>query len=221
MRILTDNTTAVSVINKMGTTKSPQCNNIAQTIWDFCKTHDIWITCAHIPGVHNVEPDFESRKEYRQAEWMLNRNIYTQATQKFEFGPNLDCFASRINCQIDNYASFKPDPYASFIDAFTINWHDFTCYLFPPFSTIHRVLQKLRVDRATALCVFPHWPTQSWWPLMNLLLVKEPWIITPSPKNLHLPNHVGETHPLHKKLKLIICLLSGDIMSPRGSMRVL
>ena len=68
LHVLTDNTAAVSVINKMGITRSPECNSVAQEIWKFCKDNNTWITCAHIPGAQNIESDFESRKEYRQAE---------------------------------------------------------------------------------------------------------------------------------------------------------
>ena len=39
IRVLCDNTTAVSVLNKMGSTRSPACNNMAQQIWLFCKQH--------------------------------------------------------------------------------------------------------------------------------------------------------------------------------------
>ena len=35
------NTSAVSVINNMGTTHSPECNAIAQKIWQFCKQNNI------------------------------------------------------------------------------------------------------------------------------------------------------------------------------------
>ena len=79
VRVLTDNTTAVAVINNMGTTRSPACNAVAQRIWNHCKQHHIWITCAHIPGAQNVQSDYESRKVYRQAEWMLNREHYLTA----------------------------------------------------------------------------------------------------------------------------------------------
>ena len=160
IRVLSDNTTAVSVVNKMGTMRSPDCNTVAQYIWQFCKIHNLWIICAHIPGAENVESDFELRKEYRQAEWMLSKKYFDQAIARFNFMPTLDCFASRINCQIAKYVSFRPDPYASYINAFSINWQDFKCYIFPLFSVIGRVLQKIRVDQATALCVFPHWPTR-------------------------------------------------------------
>ena len=143
---------------------------------------------------------------------MLDMKCYLTAIHRFQFTPNLDCFASIINCQQKTYASFKPDPYASFVNAFSINWCDFNCYIFPPFSLIARVLQKIRIDQATVMCVLPHWPTQAWWPLMHHMLLKEPMILPPSTQNLSLPNHEGEVHPLHKKLKLVLCLLSGNII---------
>ena len=46
IKVLSDSTTAVAVINKMGTTHSDQCNEVAQLIWQYCAAHTIWITCA-------------------------------------------------------------------------------------------------------------------------------------------------------------------------------
>ena len=209
IRVLSDNTTAVSVINNMGTVRSEKCNFLAQEIWAFCQSKGIWISCAHIPGSLNSFSDFESRKEYKQAEWMLNPDLFHRATHKLAFNPDLDCFASRLNTQLPCYASFQPDPYAKFVDSFSINWGDFKCYLFPPFSLIGRVLQKIRIDGATVLCVLPHWPTQSWWPLLQHMMIRGPWVIKPSPKNLLLPQKHVEIHPLAKKLKLLICIVSG------------
>ena len=209
-RVLTDNTTAVAVINKMGTTHNDHCNRIAQDIWTFCKKYDIWITCAHIPGVENVIADFESRKEYKQAEWMLNKLLFHKICKKQKFYPNMDCFASRINTQMETYASFQPDPYATCIDAFSFNWTCYKCYVFPPFSLIPRVLQKIRVDRATVLCVVPKWPTQTWWPFLRRMMTRKHLDIKPSKQNLILPNHPQEIHPLHQKMHLIACVLSGD-----------
>ena len=142
---------------------------------------------------------------------MLNRKLYLEAIKFFEFSLNLDCFASRINCQLWSYVSFKPDPYAKFVDAFSINWSKYNCYIFPPFNIIGHALQKIRVDKATALRVLPRWPTQPWWPLMMKMSVQQHLIIDPSPTNLFLPNHPEEKHPLHQKLTLIICLLSGRV----------
>ena len=117
----------------------------------------MFITCTYIPGEDNIIPDRESRKEYKEAEWMLNKNIYLNCLNKLKFEPTIDCFASRINTQHTVYASFRPDPYATFIDAFSINWSIHNCYLFPPFSLVARVLQKSEQFmglKRTLLCNF-------------------------------------------------------------------
>lgn len=215
VRVLCDNTTSVSVINKMGSTKSPECNEVAQKIWIFCQKYGIFLTCTHIPGKDNVIADFESRKTYRDAEWMLNKDIYQKSVRKLDFQTTIDCFASRINTQHEKYASFKPDPYATYIDAFSFNWQHHNCYIFPPFSLVAKVLQKIRNDKATALVVLPKWPTQAWWPLMEMMQIGYPITIKPSANNLVLPNRTKEIHPLHKKLNLVICLLSGKTMNLR------
>ena len=61
VRVLCDNTTSVFVLNKMGTTKSIECNAMAKEIWTFCGEHDMFITCTHIPGKENVVADMASR----------------------------------------------------------------------------------------------------------------------------------------------------------------
>ena len=209
VRVLCDNTTAVFTINNMGTTKSTSCNAVVKEIWEFCKNHDIFITCTYIPGKENVVADKASRREYKQGEWMLRRDIFQTAMVAFDFKPNLDCFATRANAQLPEYVSRYPDPFATHIDAFSFNWNPYNAYIFPPFSLINKVLQKLRVDQATAVCVFPHWTTQAWWPQLEQMMVATPLIIPPHKKNLVLPNKKEEIHPLHNKLGLIICKLSG------------
>ena len=194
-RVLCDNTTAVSVINKMGTSHSDDCNTIAQHILSFCQEHSIRITCSYLPGVENVTADFESRKDYKQA--------------------------NRLNAQLDSYVSFKPDPYATAIDAFSLNWSFYKCYVFPPFNVIYKVLQKIRVDKAMVLCVFPEWPTQPWWPFLQRMTIRKPMHIKPSPTNLVLTNKPQELHPFHQKLSLIACLLSGDTITPKAYIETL
>ena len=73
IKVHSDNTTTVQLINKMGSTHSIECNSTAQLIWQFCGKHDIWLTCAFLSGSQNKGADFEYRKKYRDAEWMLNR----------------------------------------------------------------------------------------------------------------------------------------------------
>ena len=211
VRVLSDNTTTVFVLNKMGTTRSKECNEMAREIWKFCREHSIFITCAHIPGKENIIADMESRKNrnYKQAEWMLNRDLFQRAIVHFNYTVALDCFATSANAQVDSYVSRYPDPFATKIDAFSFNWSQQNVYLFPPFSLVGKTLQKIRVDEATVLGVFPKWVTQAWWPNLQDMIVGEPLIFPPNPNNLVLPHKKGELHPLHKKLSIIVCKLSG------------
>ncbi len=211
VRVLSDNTTTVFVLNKMGTTKSKECNEMARIIWNFCKENKIFITCAHIPGKENVIADMESRRDrnYKQAEWMLNRELFQQAIAHFNFQVDLDGFATCANAQVEKYVSRYPDPFATKIDAFSFNWTQHNLYLFPPFSLISKTLQKVRIDQATVLGVFPKWTTQAWWSNLQDMIIGDPLIFPPKPHNLVLPHKKGELHPLHAKLSLVICMLSG------------
>ena len=47
IRIKIDNTTAVSVINRMGTSHSTACNAIGKNIWEWGVNQNIWMSAAH------------------------------------------------------------------------------------------------------------------------------------------------------------------------------
>ena len=57
IRIMTDNTTSVAGINKQGSTKSLECNEIAREIWLMAIDRKWWLSAAHCPGSENVEAD--------------------------------------------------------------------------------------------------------------------------------------------------------------------
>ena len=58
-----DNTTAVAVINHMGTSHSGHLNELCKEIWDWCIAPNLWISAGHIAGKANVAADLESRKK--------------------------------------------------------------------------------------------------------------------------------------------------------------
>ncbi len=208
IKIMSDNTTAVSVLNNMGTSHSTSCNQICKEIWEWCIKRDIWLTLAHIPGKDNVEADSASRKKINYStEWKLDSNVLRSCLQHFNLSPNIDLFATRLNAQFPCFISFKPDPGAMAVDAFTLDWAKYQFYAFPPFSIISKVLQKVMSDKAEGICVFPQWPTLPWYPQAKKLVCRDPIILT-SQRSLHLPNHLEEIHPLAPKLRLIVCHLS-------------
>ena len=128
-----------------------------------------------------------------------------------DFVPVIDLFASRINKQVEQYVSYRPDSHAAAVDAFTLTWTKLTFYAFPPFSLIPNVLSKIKNEKARGVCVLPKWPTQPWYAKAMEMLEKPPIHLKASNYLLRLPSHPEETHPLFKKLHLMVCLLSGKV----------
>ena len=162
IKVKSDNTTTVAYLCHGGGTKSVVCNKIAKDIWQWCEERQIWLLVSHIPGSQNVIADYESRHFTEDTEWKLSQSIFTKITDLWGY-PHIDLFASRHNNQVSPYASWGPDPGATFMDAFSENWSQFNfVYIFPPFRLLNRVLQKVRVEHVRAIVIAPDWPGQPW-----------------------------------------------------------
>ena len=204
IKVMSDNATAIAYIKNMGGTKSSSCNKVARDIWLWCKSRNIWITIAFVPGKLNIEADVASRKFKENTEWMLNTNVFNSIIE--EFGqPEIDLFASSTNRQVDKYVSWKPDPEALVIDAFTIEWKEHFFYIFPPFSILGRVLAKILQEKTKCILITPDWPTQPWYPIMNKLARKR-IKFQPGKELLQLPGRQKQ-HAMADKLCLIASLI--------------
>ena len=212
-----DNTTAVAYINKMGGTKSIDCNFVATEIWNWCMNRNIWLTASHLPGSSNVVADRMSRKFSDNTEWMLDKEVFNQIVQEFGL-PDIDLFASRLNRQLDKYISWRPEPEAMAVDAFTVDWGTLQFYAFPPFCMVPYCLQKIQTDGATGLLVVPEWPTQSWFPLLQSMLVGKPLRLTMR-KDLLIQPVSRIPHPLNNHLNLLCCRLGGSFMRHKDCQR--
>ena len=95
----------------------------------------------------NSAADAESRKINLDAEWKLDKAVLEQALAQLQASPSIDLFASRLNNQRSCYVSYRADPEAQAVDAFSLSWTVLDFYAFRPFSLITRVLQKVRRDR--------------------------------------------------------------------------
>ena len=209
IRISCDNTTAVAYLNNMGGSKSPACNKVAKDIWFWCMSRNIWISVVHLAGRLNTDADRESRHFNDDIEWKLNPKIFKLICQKFG-QPDIDMFASRLNCQLRPFVSWKPDPECWAVDAFYVDWSQRFIYCFPPFSVIQRTLRKWEEDDAEGILIFPIWPTAAWFPQLLRLLVDYPVEL---PKQQTLLELVGTnlTHRL-SHLRLAACHLSGNAL---------
>lgn len=211
IKILSDNTTTVACINKMGTTHSESCNRLACEIWDWAISHESWLTSSYIPGKQNTEADKQSRKSASCTEWKLKSSIFQTIIEKFKFVPDIDLFASRINCQLDRFVSYTPDPNAFAVNAFTLDWSNLAIYAFPPFSCVGKMVRKIIQDKAKGIIIVPNWPSQSWFSMLQKIKIEEPFFIFPSKHQLYLPSKPQELHPLHKKLELLALHVSGTL----------
>ena len=86
---------------------SPSCNEIALSIWHWAKDRNIWLSTGFIPGVENTVADFHSRNFWDNTEWMLNTVVFKLSA--LSFVPEVDLFASRLNCQLTPFVSWKPE----------------------------------------------------------------------------------------------------------------
>ena len=139
--IQTDNTSAVAAINKIGSTRSIDMDQVVNLVWNFILKLVNWVTSTHIPGIFNGKADIESRKHATSTKWMINRKSFEKIIKCLNFKQNVDLFATRRNTQISHFISLRPDQ-GSF-------------YGFPPFICIPRGLQKVLHDKAEGILVAP------------------------------------------------------------------
>ena len=205
IRIRSDNTTTVACIERCCSTKMALLELVEQ-IFQWAESRGNKLSAAYIKGTDNIVADRESRRTNIDTEWMLEPRVFRELCKRFTT-PRVDLFACRLNAQLPYYVSWKPDPFAMAVDAFTISWANGLNYAFPPFSVIGRVLRKLQEDKAELLMILPLWPTQVWFPRVLQLLAEPPVLL---PRNcLTLPQDPSLRHPLSAKLVLTAMVLSG------------
>ena len=100
---------AVAAINKMGSTRSVDMNQVVH-VWNFILRHNSWVTTTHIPGILNEEADIESRKHETRTEWIINQKYF----EKIKYlKPSFDLFATRLKTQLPHFVSLRSDPESS------------------------------------------------------------------------------------------------------------
>ena len=149
-----DSKSALTYINKMGGTVSPELTRLAKELWLWCMERNISLIAQHLPGVLNTIADAESRVMKDRTDWKLCPQTFHQIYQTL--GPlEVDLFASRLSTQLTNYVSWRPDPLAMATDAFSIDWSQMRGYANPPWNLIGRVLSQVRNQQAELVLVAP------------------------------------------------------------------
>ncbi|KAJ8031599.1 hypothetical protein HOLleu_24840 [Holothuria leucospilota] len=196
-----DNVTAVTYINNMGGIRSVECDKMARKLWNWCIERKIWVTAAHLPGDQNVIADRKSRVFQDETEWMLSPLLFEDVCRQLG-QPTIDLFVTRLNNQLPHYIAWQPDPGAVAADAFRFYWGEEIFYAFPPFCLSERCMQKIILDKAEGILIVPKWSTQSWFPRLLSMLIRDPILLPKADNVLTLPGCKNALHPLHKKVIL-------------------
>ena len=171
-----DSMSALTYINKLGGTISPQLNTLAKELWLWCMERSILLKAQHLAGVLNTIADDKSRVMKDRTDWKLCPAVFWQINQRM--GPlEVDLFASRLTYQLRQFVSWRPDPMAIATDAFTLNWAKLKAYANPPWNLIGRVLAQTRLQQAELVLVAPVWKAQGWYPVLLEMLVEVPLLI--------------------------------------------
>ena len=187
-----DNTTAMHYLRRLGG-RHRDLSILTDKIHEICIAKKIRLIVNHLAGTLNVIADEESRRSViHLADFQLHPDIFK--TISSIWGPfTIDLFATYQNRQISRFASFLPQPKATWVDAMKHIWTKEFPYIFPPFSMITRILQKIDNEKATAVLVAPIWQAQPWFPLILRSLIDIP-LVLPEHRDLLL-------HPLRAEGK--------------------
>lgn len=158
--VLSDNTTAVSYINRQGSLVSRSLCTLVLRVKDFCIIHHNTPAVAH----------FQEYKTSLQTHWagavplLMNGNSTFPSFNHF-FRPgghlNMDVFISRINLKYDTFCSGGRGRLSLPGDGLLLDWRSCFLCLFPPLPLIPQVLLN---KRSMYILIAPGWPHQNWFP---------------------------------------------------------
>ena len=167
------------------------------------------ISAIHVPGKWNRIADGKSRIFHDSIEWMLDHSLFKQITKHLGL-PVVDLFAARINHQMPEFVSWRPEPGAIATDDFNIPWEFPLSYLFPPFCLIPVCLRKVMQEQVDCILIAPVGRSQPWYPTL-LSMLKERHLLLPRGRRILKLPRTNKIHPLcfQKKFQLAAWKISG------------
>jgi hypothetical protein len=178
VQVITDASATAALWSK-GSSK-PHLAAVARPLMSVLNQKGISLSCRWRAGVENSEPDRLSRLSsppYRSCndenDYMLRRSLFRFLQTHFRYKVVLDMFASGLNSQVPLFWSRYPEPGSAGVDAFAFRWSGLNgLYANPPWPLIPQILQRLLLEKAIILLVFPRWHGAPWWPLLMSMVTK-------------------------------------------------
>jgi hypothetical protein len=190
LKILSDNITAVSYVNKLGGTHSEKLCNLSLQLWKMLILNNTTCIAVHIPGKDNGIADGYSRSIKYIHDYGISQEAFHTLLTLIPFNPPIDLFASRLSAKLPVYVSWDNDPFSSHNNAFSFPWPN-KVYAFPPIPLISKTIHKIISDNVhNVLLITPAWPGLVCLPIIMSLLIANP-IFIPS---LHLEGCLPTRH---------------------------
>ena len=208
-----DNTTVVQLLRK-GTSRSPLLMAELRQVWRLLIDMQVDLVPVYIPSGDNPA-DFPSRHSQR-AEWTFRAGMRATLSRLSSCAFTLDPFARPATAMAPTYCSLRAGERCIANDGMCVSWRHQHVFLNPPWHLFHRVLRKIIEDAATGVLIVPHWPSQSWWPLV--LRLRARWVYLPPPKCCVLPCTRHKVDPFaHGTTRLIALAFNGTRGWKRGT----
>ncbi len=149
--VCTDNTAAVSYINRLGGIRSHRMSQLARHLLLWSHTQFKTLRAVHIPGQLNRAADTLSRQLTFPGEWRLHPETVRLIWSRFGEA-QVDLFASPESSHCQLYFSLTEGPLGT--DALAHSWpRALHKYAFPLVSLLAQTLCKLREDEKQVLLV--------------------------------------------------------------------
>ncbi len=215
-----DNTVAVAHVNHKGG-RIERLDSIAKKIWCHLENFCSFMIASYIATDENPADELThgvvTNVQLKDIEVQLNPDSFRFLLTQGPFKPEIDWFASSLNAQLDRFYSWKHEPAAEGIDAFSFSWFEEPGYIFPPFCLLPRILQKVMVDRARVLLIHPDWPGALWAPTLERITITRVHLAS-SANLLRYPNNPNLRHPM-KNLRLVASWLDGGLQIDKSGER--
>ncbi len=206
--VRTDNSAAVSYINRLGGIRSHRMSQLARHPLIWSHTQFKSLRAVHIPGQLNRAADALSRQLTFPGEWRLHPETIRLIWSRFGEA-QVDLFAPPRVLPLP--AVLLPDrgpPRHRRTGTQLASGLTQVCVSPSEPSLLAQTLCKLREDEEQVLLVAPHWPTRTWFPELISLATVPPWRI-PLRKDL-LSQGLGTIwHPRPDLWNLHVWLLDG------------